>query len=172
MVQSSLAKAKELETIFNSPPRYGKGLDWSGYSVFDAANVLTRYLVSLPEPIIPTAFYQRFHEPLQILSQREGESVIYEGTVEAYQNLIEELPPYHKQLLLYMLDFLAVFASKAEKNGMSAAFLAMVFQPGLLRRRDSHLRTKATTDDVLTFLIENQDHFAVNLGRVAFSKQA
>jgi len=58
-------RIKELVTIFNSPDKYGKGLDWTGYSVHDAANVLRRYLNQLPEPIIPLNFYERFRKPLQ-----------------------------------------------------------------------------------------------------------
>ena len=125
----------ELQKLFDCPPEYGKRLKWSQYSVHDVANLLTRYLGLLPEPVIPTAFYRRFHEPMRILllSQEDTwQSTVYWGVIQAYQNLINELPPHHKQLLLYMLDFLAVFASKSEKNGMSAAHLAEVFQSGLL----------------------------------------
>jgi hypothetical protein len=56
-----------LQEVFDSPERYGKGLDWSGYTVHDAANVLRRYLNQLPEPIVPLEFYERFREGIEDL---------------------------------------------------------------------------------------------------------
>jgi RhoGAP domain len=39
-LNGSARRIKDLQEIFDSPERYGKGLDWSGYTVHDAANVL------------------------------------------------------------------------------------------------------------------------------------
>ena len=60
----SAVRVHELETIFDSPPRYGKGkgIDWTKdrYSVYDAAGCLLRYLKRLPEPVIPCCVYDNF----------------------------------------------------------------------------------------------------------------
>lgn len=159
---------------FDSPPRYGKGLDWSDYSVHDAANLLTRYLIQLPEPVIPLAFYHKFQKPLEILGPKEEEisalivdSNVYEAVIAAYQSLVEELPRNHKQLLVYMLDFLAVFAAKSEQTGMSTAHLVAIFQPALLAHPSYYtgLEGYKLSRLVLTFLIENQDHFVASISR-------
>lgn len=50
----------------------------------------------------------------------------------AYKRLIQLLPPASRYLLLYLLDFLAVFARSSDKNLMPASNLATVFQPGLV----------------------------------------
>jgi hypothetical protein len=47
-VSGSSKRINELQAIFDSPPRYGKDLDWQGYSVHDAASVLRRYLNQMP----------------------------------------------------------------------------------------------------------------------------
>jgi hypothetical protein len=44
----------------NLHQKYGKGLDWTGYSVYDAATCLLRYLKRLPEPVIPYDLYNKF----------------------------------------------------------------------------------------------------------------
>ncbi|KAI9742241.1 MAG: hypothetical protein M1818_004141 [Claussenomyces sp. TS43310] len=167
-------RIKELRTIFDSPDRYGKGLDWDGYTVHDAANVLRRYLNQLPEPIVPLDLYDRFREPLRGHTyQAVGDQDAFQApddfdlaqTIQTYQQLITELPPLNMQLLLYILDLLAVFASKSDENRMTSQNLAAIFQPGLLSH-PSHDMAPAEyrlSQDVLVFLIENQDHFLIGM---------
>lgn len=64
-VSGSARRIKELQAILTDPNQnYGKNLDWSPYTVHDAANLLRRYLNNLPEPIIPLEFYEKFRLPL------------------------------------------------------------------------------------------------------------
>ncbi|KAL4920677.1 hypothetical protein BDW62DRAFT_176036 [Aspergillus aurantiobrunneus] len=180
-LNGSAKRIKDLQEIFDSPERYGKGLDWTGYTVHDAANVLRRYLNQLPEPIVPLEFYERFREPLrrfQLQAQEQGSSQDSEAAehakaVAAYQHLIRELPPLNKQLLLYILDLLAVFASKSEQNRMNSANLSAIFQPGLLShpQHDMSPDEYKLSQDVLIFLIENQDHFLVGMNGTAADEQ-
>ncbi|KAF7714646.1 Uncharacterized protein PECH_007194 [Penicillium ucsense] len=172
-LSGSAKRIKDLQEIFDSPERYGKGLDWSGYTVHDAANVLRRYLNQLPEPIVPLEFYERFREPLRIYQRQAQDQVEpleatqfdHAKAVETYQRLIVELPPLNKQLLLYILDLLAVFASKSDQNRMTSANLSAIFQPGLLShpQHDMSPEEYKLSQDVLIFLIENQDHFLVGM---------
>ncbi|KAI9669971.1 MAG: hypothetical protein M1831_007007 [Alyxoria varia] len=168
-------RIKDLQAVFNSPERYGKGLDWTGYNVHDAANVLRRYFRELPEPIIPLDFYERLREPLknhqaQAVGQIEhqepsiGEFDL-DKAIKTYQRLITELPPLNRQLLLYILDLLAVFASKSDVNLMNAPNLSAIFQPGVLSHPKDAMspREYRLSQDVLIFLIENQDHFIVGM---------
>ena len=59
-VSGSNRRINELQAIFDLPPRYGKDLDWAGYSPHDAASVLRRFLNSMPEPVIPQDLYRNF----------------------------------------------------------------------------------------------------------------
>ncbi|KAL4734151.1 hypothetical protein BDV11DRAFT_198691 [Aspergillus similis] len=180
-LNGSAKRIKDLQEIFDSPERYGKGLDWTGYTVHDAANVLRRYLNQLPEPIVPLEFYERFREPLRKFQSQaqengpspESEAAEHAKAVAAYQQLIRELPPLNKQLLLYILDLLAVFASKSDQNRMNSANLSAIFQPGLLShpQHDMSPDEYKLSQDVLIFLIENQDHFLVGMNGTAADEQ-
>ncbi|KAK4546908.1 hypothetical protein LTR36_001640 [Oleoguttula mirabilis] len=168
-------RIKELKIAFDSPDRYGKGLDWTGYTVHDAANILRRYFNQLPEPIIPLDFYERFRQPLrdhqsQAVGAIEAQSPSvgdfdHEAAIRAYQGLITELPPLNRQLLLYILDLLAVFASKSDLNKMTTQNLAAIFQPGILShpQHDMAPQEYRLSQDVLIFLIENQDSFLIGM---------
>ncbi|EKV05346.1 Rho GTPase activator (Sac7), putative [Penicillium digitatum] len=180
-LNGSAKRIKDLQEVFDSPERYGKGLDWSGYTVHDAANVLRRYLNQLPEPIVPLEFYERFREPLRIYQRQvlegkdtsDADKFDHAKAVETYQNLIIELPPLNKQLLLYILDLLAVFASKSDQNRMPSANLSAIFQPGMLShpQHDMSPEEYKLSQDVLIFLIENQDHFLFGMSGTAADEQ-
>jgi hypothetical protein len=88
-----------------------------------------------------------------------------EDAIKTYQQLITQLPPLNRQLLLYILDLLAVFASKADLNKMTTANLAAIFQPGILSHpaHDMAPPEYRLSQDVLIFLIENQDNFLIGM---------
>ena len=174
-------RIKELQAIFDSPDRYGKGLDWTGYTVHDAANILRRYLNQLPEPIVPLDAYEKFRDPLrghqvQAVGDMEAEAQIQAGgdfdhnqAILTYQRLITELPPLNRQLLLYILDLLAVFSSKSEINRMTSRNLASIFQPGMLShpKDDMTPQEYRLSQDVVIFLIDNQDSFLIGMSGTA-----
>jgi hypothetical protein len=173
-LSGSEKRIKELKTAFDSPDRYGKGLVWDGYTVHDAANVLRRYLNDLPEPVVPLDLYEKFREPLrgatkQAVGDTDGPQFVEhfdeETAIERYQKLITELPPLNRQLLLYLLDLLAVFAAKADENRMNSQNLAAIFQPGMLSHpsHDMSPEEYRLNQCVIIFLIENQDHFLIGM---------
>jgi hypothetical protein len=84
-----------------------------------------------------------------------------EETIKTYQKLIGELPKLNGQLLLYILDLLAVFAENSTANLMPAANLAAIFQPGLISHPDHDMDPQEykVSQEVLIFLIEHQDRF-------------
>lgn len=180
-LSGSAKRIKDLQTIFNSPDRYGKGLDWTGYTVHDAANILRRYLNQLPEPIVPLEFYERFRDPLRAYQAKIGsdphaqamENEEHARAVVAYQKLITELPALNRQLLLYILDLLAVFASKSDMNRMTAQNLAAIFQPGIISHpaHDMAPNEYRLSQDVLIFLIENQDNFLIGMTGTAMDEK-
>lgn len=173
-LSGSEKRIKELKQVFDSPDRYGKGLVWDGYTVHDAANVLRRYLNDLPEPVVPLDLYVEFREPLkgatkQAVGDAEGpqlkDDFDEQRAIVQYQHLITELPPLNRQLLLYILDLLAVFASKSDENRMTSQNLAAIFQPGMLSHPDHAMAPEEyrLNQCVIIFLIENQDHFLIGM---------
>ena len=63
-LSGSARRIGELQHIFDIPPLYGSQLDWQGYSIHDAANVLRRFLNSLPDPVINHKSYNDFRNVL------------------------------------------------------------------------------------------------------------
>uniref|UniRef100_A0A060TC99 ARAD1D34584p n=1 Tax=Blastobotrys adeninivorans TaxID=409370 RepID=A0A060TC99_BLAAD len=267
-LSGSARRIKELQSLFNSPPRFGKGLDWSGYNVHDAANVLRRYLNNLPEPIVPLNFYERFRDPLreyssivEVLDAQSGPAVrvpsdkdtqleekkdqddekidhqkhdspeqpANSGTgtnsekpenpptdpssggtdatkaeskaestnesnsgpsrtspkvdeqklsddsknaIEQYQKLIAQLPSLNRQLLMYILDLLSIFAAKSDENRMPASNLAAIFQPSILSHpshdmapEEYHLSRAA-----IEFLIQHSNKFLSHIEAIAIKQ--
>ena len=178
-LSGSAKRIKDLQAVFDTPDRYGKGLDWTGYTVHDAANILRRYLNQLPQPIVPLEYYERFRDPLrshqaQAVGDVEAQhqdigNFDHAAAITTYQRLITEIPPLNRQLLLYILDLLAVFSSKAELNRMTSANLAAIFQPGMLSHptHDMSPSEYRLSQDVIIFLIENQDNFLIGMSGTA-----
>lgn len=158
-IAGSQKRMREIQETFDSPPRYGKDVQWPKYSVHDAASVLRRYLNQMPEPIIPLHLYNEFRN----IMMKEPFDV--NAAIKTYRLLITSSPPANQYLLLYVLDLLAVFARASDKNLMPASNLAVIFQPGMF----SHPTHLSSADEhriavqVLEFLIEHQDHFVLGL---------
>ncbi|CAG7560917.1 unnamed protein product [Fusarium equiseti] len=103
-------RMRQLQVEFESPPRYGKSLDWDEYTVHDAAGILLRYLKSLPEPIIPYSSYSKFTSELMSFIDKEISAEESPEVLEIVTRLVEELPPPSRHLLLYIMDVIcAVF---------------------------------------------------------------
>ena len=147
----------------------------------DAANILRRYLNQLPQPIVPLDYYEKFRDPLrghqnQAVGDMEAEAQVqtvgnfdHKQAILTYQRLITELPSLNRQLLLYILDLLAVFSSKSDINRMTSRNLASIFQPGMLSHpvHDMTPQEYRLSQDVVIFLIDNQDNFLIGMSGTA-----
>ncbi|KAG2184394.1 hypothetical protein INT43_000303 [Umbelopsis isabellina] len=147
-----------LQTFFDTSPHYGSQLDWRGYTVHDAANILRRFLNYLPEPVIPHQFYHSFRELIDDESLTDDDALI-----DAFQKLIERLPLPNQFLLLYILDMLSLFALHSKSHRMDASNLAAVFAPGILSHPDHQMSPAQykKSQRVLEFLINHQGSFTM-----------
>lgn len=158
-IAGSQKRMKELQDIFDTPPRYGKSVDWTKYSVHDAASVLRRYFNHMPEPIVPHDLYTEFRN---VMAKKPFDQ---EGAIKTYRLLISSMSPASQYLLLYVLDLLAVFARKSDKNRMPASNLAVMFQPGMFSH-PSHVQSPIEHKlavQVLEMLINHQDQFVLGM---------
>ncbi|KAK1927239.1 Rho GTPase activator [Papiliotrema laurentii] len=158
-ISGSSKRMRDLQAIFDNGPKYGKNIDWRSlpYTSHDVATIFRRFLTQMPEPIIPYNFYQTFRQSLQ--PDHEAESI------STFKSIIGSLPPLNRYLLLYVLDLLHVFAEKSDKNLMTAANLALIFQPGVLSHPDHAMRPRehVLSQQVLEFLISHQDDLLFGL---------
>ncbi|KIK66579.1 hypothetical protein GYMLUDRAFT_156947 [Collybiopsis luxurians FD-317 M1] len=160
-VNGSAKRMRELQALFETPPRYGKSLDWkqSPYTAHDVASVFRRYLTQMPEPVIPYDMYHGFRDALA------KEPFNQEEVITTYKRLIREMSRANQYLLLYVLDLLSVFARKSDINLMTATNLAVIFRPGLISHPDHEMSPKehALSQRVLEFLIAQQDWFMLDI---------
>ncbi|CEG77300.1 hypothetical protein RMATCC62417_12080 [Rhizopus microsporus] len=159
-VSGNMKRVNALEFQFDQgASHYGLDFNWDGYTVHDAANLLTRYLNKLPEPVIPTEYYLAFRDVMN--------NNVYHTTeerIDAFQALIQDLPPPHRHLLLYLLDTLSLFAANASQTKMTTSNIAAVFCPGILRHPDYNTPIQYKISQcVIEFLIEFQSLFTVQL---------
>ncbi|KAH9048695.1 Rho GTPase activation protein [Lactarius hengduanensis] len=150
-VNGSNKRMRELQAIFEAPPRYGKSLDWKAenYTTHDVASVFRRYLTHMPEPVIPYVLYFPFREA--IAKRPYNQEVV----ISTYKRLIHSMAHANQYLLLYVLDLLSVFARKSDKNLMTAQNLA---HPEHELSPSEH----QLSQDVLEFLIAHQDWFMLD----------
>lgn len=159
-VNGSNKRMRELQAIFETPPRYGKSLDWKteNYTTHDVASVFRRYLTHMPEPVIPYDLYFPFREAIAKKPYNQ------EAVIATYKRLIHSMAHANQYLLLYVLDLLCVFSRKSDKNLMTAQNLAVIFRPGLMSHPDHELSPTEhqLSQDVLEFLIAHQDWFMLD----------
>jgi len=160
-VNGSNKRMRELQALFEAPPRYGKSLDWKqeSYTTHDVASVFRRYLTQMPEPVIPHAMYHAVRDALARQPFNQDE------VIATYKRLIRAMPRANQYLLLYVLDLLSVFARKSDKNLMTATNLAVIFRPGLISH-PAHEMSPTEHDlsqRVLEFLIAQQDWFMLDI---------
>ncbi|KAK9375729.1 uncharacterized protein V1513DRAFT_430703 [Lipomyces chichibuensis] len=161
-VSGSVKRVREIQRIFATGPDFGYNIDWTGYTVHDAASLLRRYLNSLPEPIIPLRFYDDFRSPFihPLTQTKQFKKHEMNEVIVKLHGLIQQLPPANRQLLLYILDLLQLFAKNSKKNMMPAANLAAIFQPCILSHPSHHALPEeyTTSQEAVIFMIE---HFKV-----------
>lgn len=131
---------------------------------------------------MPLELYEKFRHPLRGFTVPPAADAdrpyFVEGfdentAIAKYQKLITELPPLNRQLLLYILDLLAVFAAKSEENRMTSQNLAAIFQPGMLSHPTHAMAPEEyrLNQCVIIFLIENQDHFILGMQGTAADEE-
>ncbi|KAI7949331.1 hypothetical protein MJO28_008152 [Puccinia striiformis f. sp. tritici] len=164
-ISGSTKRMKELQAIFDDPPFYGKDLDWKSnpnhspdqhdtlesdlkpyFTIHDAANVLRRYLMCLPEPLISQSMYEDLKDVLKKFEADKPKQI------KLFKSLLStSIKPSTQYLLLYLLDLLSVFANRSDQNLMTANNLAVVFQPALCP-------ANPTTTDKLNKIIYGGNH--------------
>ncbi|KAJ2820826.1 GTPase activating protein (GAP) for Rho1p, partial [Coemansia furcata] len=152
---------------FCERPLYGRQVEWSRYTLHDAATLLRRYLISLPESVISAAHYNAFLDKL-------AESLSDSEKAHDYSLLIGQMMPESRHTLLYMLELLSLFArpDNCARTLMNASNLAAVLQPCLLVHpghvANPHEYSKAK--DVIEFLIAHASELHTTTGTSAASR--
>ncbi|KAF8525950.1 Rho GTPase activation protein [Hysterangium stoloniferum] len=161
-VNGSAKRMRDLQALFEEPPRFGKNLDLKQghFTTHDVASIFRRYLTMMPEPVIPHDLY---HDVRRLSYTKIPYN--QDECIQTFKRLIRSMPRANQYLLLYVLDLLSVFARKSDQNLMTAANLAVIFRPGILSHPDHELSPDQhkLSQDVLEFLIAHQDWFLLDI---------
>ncbi|KAJ7111633.1 Rho GTPase activation protein [Mycena crocata] len=158
LVDGSDEALRELQSVFETPPHYGKCVRWEqeSYTIGDICSIFRRYLSQMPDPVIP----------YEIANQLQGAIVKQpfkaEDAIKTYKHGIRSMPRANQYLLLYVLDLLSVFS---RTNPITSRELSKIFRPGIMSHR-AHRMSPASIDlseRVLEFLIEQQDWFMLDI---------
>ncbi|KAJ3182247.1 Rho GTPase-activating protein 6 [Gaertneriomyces sp. JEL0708] len=128
-VNGSERRIAALTKVFETPP-YGIDADLTGYSVYDIADMLKRYLRGLGEPLLTGELYREFLKCLEIPEDE------FSTRVRAVRLLLLLLPPPFLLVLTTLMDLFNAIITHPETQ-MNAHALGRIFSPVLLRPRVS-----------------------------------
>ncbi|KAK4688433.1 GTPase-activating protein SAC7, partial [Tremellales sp. Uapishka_1] len=159
-ISGSAKRMKELQTVFDTGPRYGKDVDWKTvtYTTHDVATIFRRNPSFPLISITRCVGAEKGDSPAYNLQFRNvmTQEISLDEAVKEYKSLIRAMPSCNQYLLLYILDLLSVFAKKSDINLMTAP---------MLNHPLHHMqpREHVLSQRVLEFLIEHQDHFLLGM---------
>ena len=159
LAPDTLLNLQQLQRQFDVGPNWGKDVDLQGYSAHECVALLLRYLLLLPEPIIPCELYDGFCNPPLPVEGNSSEEGIYKK-VRHYQYLISELSPPPRDLLLYLLDQCAFLSASNYASPDSAFPMVARFCPAILTSKQYALSSPFKEGNevelsIVTFLIEH-----------------
>ncbi|KAJ3410438.1 hypothetical protein HDV05_003800 [Chytridiales sp. JEL 0842] len=155
-VNGSEKRIAQMAVSFDEGPKYGFGFEFQGYTVYDVADLLKKYIRGLPEPLLTTDLYSHFIKCLEI--------PVEDGLrLKAFRWLLMMLPPPHLVLLEYLLELFALVAMNSAANQMTASNLARIFSPNLLKPKSEKqaLEEFQSCSYVVEFMIDNFDQFCI-----------
>jgi len=130
---SNSERVDVLRTALSDPVTCGRSIDWDLYNPQDAAGALAAYFFSLPSPVIPFHLYNAFR-----FWSLNAAITPPETMIQHYQSLVLQLPEFHRDLLVYMLDFFAQLHDRRDYRNC----LMFRFAPALVRDRPRPVRDR------------------------------
>ncbi|KAJ3157883.1 hypothetical protein HDU89_000262 [Geranomyces variabilis] len=158
-VNGSERRMAQLAVVFDTAPLYGRGISFEGYSVYDVAGFVKRYLRIIPEPLLTTELYPHFLRCLDVPAET--------GTrVRAFRLLLMLLPPAHLVLLETVLELMQDIIAHENINQMTSHNLARIISPNILRPKETAGKKQGLEEYergsyVMEYLIDNWDHLAI-----------
>ncbi|KAL3279519.1 hypothetical protein HHI36_017028 [Cryptolaemus montrouzieri] len=116
------SKIKELKTRMDENPNE---VEFENYQVHVLASVLKSFLREMPEPLLTFECYENFITAANLHDPQDRVTTLYD--------ILKKLPPINYDLMERLMFHLARVALHEEVNRMSAASLAIVFAPCVLR---------------------------------------
>ncbi|NXH49571.1 P85A kinase, partial [Dicaeum eximium] len=112
----------------NDLPKYASSLDLETFDVHTLSDALKRYLLDLPNPIIPAAVYSDMISVAQEVQSSEEYAQLLKKLIRS-----PNIPPQYWLTLQYLLKHFLRVCQASSKNLLNARSLAEIFSPLLFK---------------------------------------
>ncbi|KAJ4286621.1 hypothetical protein N0V88_007910 [Collariella sp. IMI 366227] len=115
-------RVAQLKEVFNSPETsYGRELDWSQFTVYDAADLILTFLSELPQPIISQSVGKRW---IYLSRQATIRTARLDKGLDFWEEAFTGIRGPSRALFKLLLNLWGEIADAAEMNEMAAERLA------------------------------------------------
>jgi len=125
-VAPEMQEAKDLKKYFDTGRHLTNPERLHDFSLHCAANVFKMYFREMPEPLIPSSYYD-------ILLSPEVQQMSEQALIPFLAEQLQKIPPVHKVLLHYVLSFFTDVVAHSNKNMMTASNISIVFAANVIR---------------------------------------
>jgi len=125
-------RVSKLKEIFSKGPTFGSDIDWTGYTVYDAADLMLLFLSQLPRPLVPESLGKRWISLTRQSAPSGSHATRLDGCIDFWEEAMSGLRGPSRSLFKLLLNLWADVAAAEEVNGMTAERLAGVVLKPLL----------------------------------------
>jgi Rho-type GTPase-activating protein 1/2 len=120
------------------------------FDINAVASALKQYFRNLPTPLLTHDVYDKLLESTKLEPEKR---------IIALRHIMEELPPRHKDTLIFLIFHLSQVVKLADVNLMTSMNCGVVFAPTIMVGEDAQqdLHNTQQKNLLITFLIDNCD---------------
>ncbi|KAI1081797.1 hypothetical protein F5B20DRAFT_57681 [Whalleya microplaca] len=150
-------RVQKLKDIFSTAPTYGEDIDWTNYSVYDAADLIMLYLSQLPKPLISEALAKRWIALSRQATVSGSHGTRLDQCIDFWEEALGGLRGPSRTLFKLLLNLWADIANASDTNDMTAERLAGCVLKSLMHTTPQ----KYATDYMLSlaFLIRKRTEY-------------
>ncbi|KAI1119545.1 Rho GTPase activation protein [Nemania sp. NC0429] len=150
-------RVSKLKELFSTGPKYGEDVDFAGYTVYDAADLIKLYLSQLPRPLIPESLARRWISLSRQATLPGSHATRLDQCIDFWEEALSGLRGPSRSLFKLLLNLWADVSTAGEENDMTAERLADVVLKPLMHVLPGRYRTDYMLS--LAFLIRKRAEY-------------
>ncbi|KAI1166618.1 Rho GTPase activation protein [Nemania serpens] len=150
-------RVSKLKELFSTGPKYGEDIDFTGYTVYDAADLIMLYLSQLPRPLIPESLAKRWISLSRQATLSGSHATRLDQCIDFWEEALSGLRGPSRSLFKLLLNLWADVATAEEDNDMTAERLSDVVLKPLMHVSPGRHRTDYMLS--LAFLIRKRAEY-------------
>lgn len=150
-------RVSKLKELFSTGPKYGEDVDFTGYTVYDAADLIKLYLSQLPRPLVPESLVKRWISLSRQATLSGSHATRLDQCIDFWEEALSGLRGPSRSLLKLLLNLWADVSTAEEENDMTAERLSDVVLKPLVHVSPGQHRTDYMLS--LAFLIRKRAEY-------------